>query len=93
MIGVTLAEITAFGLGPRGAVPSRSVLRYPLRGIEGTVGETPFQACAAKNRLSPDVSCYLRLDGAPGLLLCLEYPDREAETTTAGRAPLQLELV
>jgi hypothetical protein len=93
MIGVTLAEITAFGVGPRGAVPSRSVLRYPLRGIEGTVGETPFQACAAQNGLSPEVSCYLRLDGAPGLVLCLEYPNGETEAATAGRTPVQLELV
>ncbi|MDR2076623.1 MAG: hypothetical protein LBP61_06810, partial [Desulfovibrio sp.] len=43
MIGVTLAEITAFGLGPRGAVPSRSVLRYPLRGIKGTVCQSALK--------------------------------------------------
>lgn len=92
MAGVTQAKVIAFGVGPRGAIPARSTLRYPQLGIEGTVGDLPFSACAAKNELASDVSCYMRLDGAPNHILCTEYPD-EDRPENVGRPPVQLELV
>jgi hypothetical protein len=90
MVGVTQAKITSFGVGPRGLIPTKSTLQYPLLGIEGSLGKLPFHACAAKNELSSVNSCYIRLDGTPGLLLCLEYPE---EGEKPGRSPVQLELI
>ncbi len=47
MAGVAEGEVTAFGVGPRGAVPQKTTLEYPQCGIKGTWGDRDFSACAA----------------------------------------------
>lgn len=93
MAGVTLAEVVAFGVGPRGKLPKGSTLHFPQLGIQGQLGETPFSACAAKNTLSSEASCYLRLDGLPGLVFSSEYLEEEQTTAEQKRLPVQLELI
>lgn len=93
MIAVTHAEIIGFGIGPRGIIPAKAQLEFPILGIEGTLGDLPFSACAAKNELTPEISCYMRLDGTPGNVLCLDYPDDDSAAIHPGRPPVQLELI
>jgi len=93
MAGVTNAKISAFGVGPRGLLPRKSTLEFPMLGIKGTLGEKPFSACAARNSLSDNISCYMRLDGTPSLAFCAEYPDENPLDQQSGRSPVQLELV
>lgn len=93
MAGVTQAEVSSFGVGPRGAIPTKSTLGHPILGIEGTIGKEPFHACAAKNMLSSETSCYMRLDGFPGQVFCMEYPEDEKPGNTAEREPVHLEFV
>jgi hypothetical protein len=93
MAGVTQAEVTAFGVGPEGMPPARSTLHFPLLGITGEMGDSPFSACAARNELSGGTSCYMRLDGAPGLVFCADYPDEEPSGQQNARNPVQLEFV
>ena len=93
MAGVTKAEISAFGVGPRGVLPVKCALQFPMLGIKGDFGEQPFSACAAKNELSAAVSCYMRLDGAPGLVFCTEYPDESKPDRQGDQRYIQLEFV
>lgn len=91
MAGVTHAEPVAFGVGPRGTIPKKSTLQYPILGIKGMIGDAPFNACAARNTLSSEDSCFMRLEGVPGAVVCTEYPD-ENPGQKAERAPIQVEL-
>lgn len=93
MVAVTHAKVVGFGVGPRGTLPAKSTLHFPMLGIEGSLGDLPFSACAARNEISPEMSCYLRLDGAPGNVLCLDYPDDDPAPAKVGRPPVQLELI
>jgi hypothetical protein len=65
IFGVLEAEITAFGEGPRGALPGRCILAYPMLGIKGDMGGKRFCACAAQNRLGGGNACYGKIDGLP----------------------------
>ena len=93
MAGVTSAEVVAFGVGPRGILPNTSSLQFPRLGIQGTLGEKDFSACAAKNELTSEISCYMRLDGCPGLVFCAEYLEDDGEQQRQNRTPVQLELI
>lgn len=93
MTGLTNAKISSFGIGPCGAIPAKSTLSFPILGIEGTVGKQPFNACAAKDTLSHEVSCYIRLDGLPDKVFCMGYPDEENQNDEDGRPPVQFEFV
>jgi hypothetical protein len=93
MAGVTQAEVVAFGVGPRGVLPKTSTLQFPQLGIKGTLGELPLSACAAKNELTTEVSCYMRLEGSPSLVVCAEYLEEAAGIAMQQRSPVQLELV
>jgi hypothetical protein len=75
-------EIVAFGIGPRGTLPRKSALEYPLKGIEGTYGEHTFTACAAKNLVTHSFSVFLRFEGTPFGLLLGNYPDDEKRDET-----------
>lgn len=93
MAAVTHAKVVGFGVGPRGKIPSKSTLLYPMLGIEGSLGDLPFNACAARNELTSEISCFMRLDGAPGNVLCLDYPENGQSCEQPGRPPVQLELI
>ncbi|MCL1985378.1 MAG: hypothetical protein FWG59_02895 [Betaproteobacteria bacterium] len=84
MVGLLSAEITAFGIGARGCIPQKSVLEYPQYGIRGNWGEHPFNACAARNALDAETSCYIRVEGWPHAVFVTRYPDEEdADTVLA----------
>ena len=85
MAGVISAEVVAFGVGPRGQVPQKSVLRYPQCGIKGNWGEKAFTACAAGNEVDENSACYLRLEGCPQAIFVAGYPEESA--TPGATAP------
>jgi hypothetical protein len=87
MIGVTGAEVTAFGVGPRGAVPLKSTLHYPQCGIRGEWGRREFSACAARNVLDIGSACFLRVEGAPAAFFVAGYPE---ETPSDAEPPVQV---
>lgn len=64
-VGVLDADITAFGVGPRGAIPARSRLAYPMLGVKGEWEGRAFSACAAKNALSETTACFCKVEGIP----------------------------
>ena len=72
--------ITAFGVGPRGKLPSKSTLEYPIQGIQGTCGSQNFTACAAKNTVTDKESCFVRFEGEPLSVLISDYPGDAEET-------------
>ena len=63
MLGVVGAEISAFGVGPCGTPPARTVLEYPVLGIRGNVQGVGFCGCAARNALARGEACFLRVEG------------------------------
>ena len=79
MAGVTHAEVTAFGMGPRGALPRKCTLQHALRGIQGDWGGAPFNACAARNVVGADTACFLRVEGEPGAVFVAPYPEDNGE--------------
>jgi hypothetical protein len=77
MVGLLHADITAFGVGLRGRIPQKSVLEYPQYGIQGNWGEHPFNACAARNMLDEETSCYIKVEGYPHAVFVTSYPEEE----------------
>lgn len=75
MAGVVDAEVTAFGIGLRGNLPQKSVLHHPQSGIKGEWGDLRFSACAAKNSMTSDMACYMRVEGCPRIVFITGYQD------------------
>jgi hypothetical protein len=73
------ARITHHAVAPRGEVPERGTVEYELAGLEATVQDRQFVAWAAKNRLTPEQSYFLRVEGTPAALLVGNYPDEDTE--------------
>lgn len=75
--GVLNAEITAFGVGPRCAIPAKSTLTFPMLGIEGTCRDAPFSACAAQNALDERTACFCKVSGIPAGVFLGRYPQED----------------
>lgn len=84
-IGALEAEISAFGVGPRGAVPRKSRLDYPVSGIQGAVNGIPFSACAARNAIGEGEACYCKVECIPRGVFLANYL---TETEQDGEAEL-----
>lgn len=77
-VGVLGAEILAFGVGPRGVIPAKSKLTYPVLGVKGELEGRSFCACAARNGLNADTACYCKVEGIPrGVFLGRYLPEAE----------------
>lgn len=74
MFAVTGSAIDVLGVGPEGFIPKKCCLEYPILNIEGTINETAFNGCAAKNVLTENIRGYIRLNGCPDKLIIAEYP-------------------
>jgi len=74
MLGIVDAEISAFGVGPCGTLPARTVLEYPVLGIRGDIQGEPFLGCAARNVLTHGEACFLRVEGDLRGLFVAGYP-------------------
>jgi len=80
MLGVSGADISFHGVGPKGSLPSRSVLNYPMKGLKVNLGDKEYAAWAVQNDLDARTSYFAKVEGCPGSILFGPYSsDREAE--------------
>ncbi|HVO83144.1 MAG TPA: hypothetical protein VMU60_01845 [Syntrophobacteria bacterium] len=80
MLGVSGADISFHGVGPKGSLPSRSVLNYPMKGLKVTLGDNEYVAWAVQNDLDARNSYFVKVEGCPGSILFGPYSsDQEAE--------------
>jgi len=85
IFGTEGAEVDAHGVGPRGTVPEKAVLEYPMKGVKFAMGESQFDAWAVKNALDDASSYYLRVKGYPKALAFGSLPEGdEAELYVVG---------
>jgi hypothetical protein len=66
--------ITHHAVGPRGKLPERSILEYQLQGIQAQVGEAVYTAWSVQNRLGPEDSYYVKVEGFPARLVIGGHP-------------------
>ncbi len=91
MAGTLGAEVTAFGVGPRGILPRKCTLERPLRGIRGDWGGREFSACATRNLIGADNACFLHVEGEPEAIFIAPYPEEDGlETRNQSVAYLEL---
>lgn len=79
MFGVAGAKIGVHAVGPKGGLPERTTLEFKLEGLELEIGDTTFVANAVANKLGPDDSYYLRIDGTPTRFLIGQHPDNDPD--------------
>ncbi len=79
MFGVSQeARITHHGVGPAGRVPEKAVVEYPVKGIQARVRDTDFTAWSVQNRLDPETSYYVKVDGFPASVIFGGHPGEDA---------------
>jgi hypothetical protein len=83
MFGVEApAKVSFQAVGPRGELPERTTLEYPMEGIQAQVAGRDFVAWATQNRLGADQSYFVKVEGFPHALLFGPLPEgEEAEMT------------
>jgi hypothetical protein len=69
--------ITHHAVGPKGQLPERAVLEYPLQGLEAELAGTKFTAWAVQNRLGPVESYFVRIEGRPARLILGQHPESD----------------
>lgn len=69
IFGVDEGDIKFQAVGPAGQLPTTSTLEYPMQGIKMEYNQRPFTAWALRNTLSPEISYYVKVEGAPATLL------------------------
>ncbi len=71
-------EISHHSFGPRGSVPERGVVEYPLKGVKLESGGHEFVGWGVANRLGEGESYFLRVTGDPGRVLLGPLPEGDA---------------
>lgn len=71
--------ITHQAVGPKEELPSKTVLEYPMNGIQLTAGDRKYTACAASNQIDAATSYYVKIAGTPEHILFGGHPDSDAE--------------
>lgn len=79
-IGVLNSDILAFGVGEKGHIPARSTMSYPVLGMKGTLDGNTFSACAAKNEINQQTTCYCRIEGIPYGVFLGAYLNEDTQT-------------
>jgi hypothetical protein len=79
------AKITHHAVGPRGALPERTVVEYPLRDMKVAVGGAEYTAWAVKNQVGADQSYFVKIEGSPASVICGAHPENpDAEVSVVG---------
>lgn len=80
MFGVNGAKIIFHAVGPKGTLPNRSTLNYPVKDMEVILGEKKYLVWAVQNELTIESSYFLKIDGFPDSVLFGPYtPEEEPE--------------
>jgi hypothetical protein len=70
-------------VGPKGQLPDRSVLEYATQGIQAEVGGVAYTAWSVRNKIGPNDSYYVKVEGHPAKLMFGGHPGTDqAEVTT-----------
>ena len=77
MLGIDEGEIQFHAVGPKGSLPTQSVLNYPMKGLRLSLGEREYAAWAVQNELDPQVSYFAKVAGFPSSILFGAYSSRE----------------
>ncbi len=76
------AEINFQAVGPKGALPEKTVLEFAQQGFKLQVGDAEYTAWAVRNQVDAASSYYARVKGCPGSVLFMPYADDgESEAT------------
>jgi len=78
MFGVAGAEIAFHAVGPAGSLPPKTVLNYPMQGLELEMGGKEYLAWAAQNELNTETSYFVKVEGHPDSILLGPYSTEEA---------------
>jgi hypothetical protein len=65
LFGVSGGKITFHAVGPKGSLPSKSTLNYPMQGLELNQGEQEYTAWAVQNQIDPDSSYFIKVEEFP----------------------------
>ncbi len=78
MFGVTKeGTITHHGVGPKGQVPAKTILEYPVEGMKAKVGDKEFTIWSVQNRLGPEDSYYIKVEKYPSSIICAGHAGEE----------------
>ncbi|MBI3774286.1 MAG: hypothetical protein HY273_01810 [Gammaproteobacteria bacterium] len=78
MFGVSgEAKITHHAVGPKGALPERTVLEYATKDIKAKVGETEFTVWSVQNQVNTEQSYFLKVEGASTQVVFGGHPGAE----------------
>lgn len=77
MLGVAGAEIAFHAVGPKGSLPSTSVLNYPMEGLKLALGDKEYVAWAVQNEVDSETSYFAKVDGFPDSILFGPYSSED----------------
>jgi hypothetical protein len=77
MFAVADGEIAFHGVGPKGSLPEKSVLNYPVEGLKLNLSDKAYTAWAVQNALDPDTSYFVKVKGSPDSILFGPYSQEE----------------
>ena len=69
-------------VGPNGQLPEKSVLEYPSQGIKAEVKGIEYTAWSVQNRIGPDTSYYIKVEGFPQKILFGGHPGTDQAEVT-----------
>lgn len=76
------AAIDFQAVGPKGALPRKTVLEYAQQGLKLQAGSREFSAWAVRNRLDATQSYFVRVQGSPDAILFLPYAEDDEAVAT-----------
>ena len=69
-------------VGPKGQLPERSVLEYATQGIKAEVGGVEYTAWAVQNKIGPNDSYFIKVEGHPSKLMFGGHPGTDQAEVT-----------
>jgi hypothetical protein len=81
-VGGGEAKIVQHAVGPKGELPERTVVEYPSRGIKAVLGDTGFVCWAVQNRIGPESSYFVKVEGHPDRIVFGPAPKEDAPEVT-----------
>lgn len=78
LFGVQGGEIDAHGVGPSGNLPEKTILEYPMKGVELKLGMNKFTAWAVQNVLNEKSSYFVRIQNTPESIVFGSYTQEDA---------------
>jgi hypothetical protein len=71
------AKILIHAVGRRHELPEKTVLEYPVEGIKAQVRDVEYTAYSVQNRLGPEDSYFIKVEGSPAKLIFAGHPGED----------------